>query len=260
MRSMTTFIFCGFGRSQLRLTSAAEIAIAQEVQQSFERKSKPALHTVEYAARSVSARALNGDYYDFLDISAGRMAFVLADLSGKGLPAALLMASLRASIIAQGPDAFNNLPGMLKRVHELFYESSPPDHFASLFFADYNERTGCLRYVNCGHVPPVLFRDDGEVKRLESTAPVVGMLENWDGIVDEVALRPGDVLVMFTDGVIEAKNTAADDFGSDRLIQVVRNRFYLKPAYLAETVIQAVQVFSGFRRQDDMTVVVVRVR
>ena len=86
------------------------------------------------------------------------------------------------------------------------------------------------------------------------------MLKNWDGAVEEVALRPGNVLVMFTDGVIEAKNTAADDFGSDRLIQVVRNRFYLKPAYLAETVIQAVQVFSGFRRQDDVTVVVARVR
>ena len=244
----------------MSLTSAAEIAIAQEIQHSFERKSKPTLHTVEYAARSVSARALNGDYYDFLDISAGRMAFVLADISGKGLPAALLMASLRASIIAQGPDAFNNLPGMLKRVHELFYESSPPDHFASLFFADYNERAGCLRYVNCGHVPPVLFRDDGEVKRLESTAPVVGMLENWDGIVDEVALKPGNVLVMFTDGVTEAKNPAADDFGYDRLIQTIKNCFSLKPACVAEAVLQAVQVFSGFRRQDDVTVVVVRVR
>ena len=244
----------------MSLTSAAEIAIAQEIQHSFERKSRPALHTVEYAARSVSARALNGDYYDFLDISAGRMAFVLADISGKGLPAALLMASLRASIIAQGPDAFNNLPGMLKRVHELFYESSPDNHFASLFFADYNERASCLRYVNCGHVPPLLFRDDGQVERLVPTAPVVGMLKNWDATVDEVALRPGDVLVMFTDGVIEAKNSAAHDFGIDRLIQIIRNRFYLKPAYLAETVIQAVHGFSGRRRQDDVTVAVVRVR
>lgn len=244
----------------MSLTSAAEIAIAQEVQHSFERKSKPALHTVEYAARSVSARALNGDYYDFLDISAGRMAFVLADISGKGLPAALLMASLRASIIAQGPDAFNNLPGMLKRVHDLFYESSPPDHYASLFFADYDERVGCLRYVNCGHVPPVLLRDDGRVERLVATAPVVGMLKNWDATVDEVALRLGDVLVMFTDGVIEAKNSAGDDFGSDRLIQIVRNRVYLNPAYLAETVIQAAQAFSGFCRQDDVTAVVVRAR
>jgi sigma-B regulation protein RsbU (phosphoserine phosphatase) len=242
------------------LTSAAEIAMAQEIQQSFERKSKPTLYTVEYAARSLCARTLSGDYYDFLDISAGRMAFVLADISGKGLPAALLMASLRASILAQRPDAFNNLPRTLKRVHELFYESSPPHHFASLFFADYNERSGCLRYVNCGHVPPILFREDGQVARLGSTAPVVGMLENWNATVDEVALGPGDVLVIFTDGVIEAKNTAADDFGSDRLIQIVRNGFYLKPVYLAETVIQAVQVFSGFRRQDDVTVVVVSVR
>src|ERR1700687_5308016 len=103
--------------------------MAQEIQQSFERKSKPILPTVEYAPRSLCARALSGDYYDFLDIGAGRMAFVLADISGKGLPAALLVASLRASIIAQGPDAFNNLPGMVKRVHELFYESSPANHF-----------------------------------------------------------------------------------------------------------------------------------
>ena len=244
----------------MSLTRAAEIAMAQEIQQSFERKSKPTLHTVEYAARSLCARALSGDYYDFLDISAGRMAFVLADISGKGLPAALLMASLRASIIAQGPDAFDNLARTLKRVHELFYESRPPDHFASLFFADYNERAGCLRYVNCGHVPPVLFRGDGEVERLGSTAPVVGMIKNWNCSVDEVDLKPGNLLVMVTDGATEAKNAAADDFGYDRLIQIIRNCFSLKPASLAETVIQAVQVFSGFRRQDDVTVVVVRVR
>jgi sigma-B regulation protein RsbU (phosphoserine phosphatase) len=241
-------------------TNAAEIAMAQEIQQSFERKSRPALHTVEYAVRSLCARALSGDFYDFLEIGASRMAFVLADISGKGLPAALLMASLRASILAQGPVAFNNPPLMLKRVHELFYESSPPDHFASLFFADYNEPAGSLRYVNCGHVPPLLFRDDGEVEKLESTAPLIGMLKNWDGAVEEVALRPGNVLVMFTDGVIDARNSAAADFGGDRLIQIVRNRLFLKPATLAETVIQAVQVFSGFRRQDDMTAVVVRVR
>jgi serine phosphatase RsbU (regulator of sigma subunit) len=78
--------------------------------------------------------------------------------------------------IAQGPNAFENLPRTLKGVQELFYESSPPDHFPSLFFADYNERAGCLRYVHCGHVPPVLFRGDGEVERLGSTAPVVGMI------------------------------------------------------------------------------------
>jgi len=86
------------------------------------------------------------------------------------------------------------------------------------------------------------------------------MFKNWDGAVEEVALRPGNVLVMFTDGVIEAKNSAADEFGRDRVIQIVRNRLLLKSASLAGTVIQAVQVFSGFRRQDDMTVIVVRVR
>jgi sigma-B regulation protein RsbU (phosphoserine phosphatase) len=234
--------------------------MAQEIQQSFERKSKPTLHTVEYAARSLRARALSGDYYDVLDISAGRMAFMLADISGKGLPAALLMASLRACIIAEGPDAFDNLPRTLKRVQELFRESSPRDHFPSLFVADYNERVGCLRYVNCGHVPPVLFRGDGEVEKFGSTAPVVGELKNWNCTADVVDLKPGHVLVMFSDGVTEAKNPAADDFGYDRLIQVVRNCFSLKPAALAETVIQAVQAFSGFRRQDDVTVVVVRVR
>jgi serine phosphatase RsbU (regulator of sigma subunit) len=244
----------------LNLTSAAEIAIAQEIQHSFGRKSRPTLPTLEYAARSLCARALNGDYYDFLEIGAGRMAFVLADISGKGLPAALLMASLRASIIAQGPDAFNNLPLMTKRVHELFYESSPPDHFASLFFAEYNERSGCLRYVNCGHLPPVLFRDNGDVERLGSTAPVIGILKNWSSAVDEVGLRPGDVLVMFTDGVTEAKNPAADDFGCDRLIQIIRNSFSFKAASLAESVIQAVQVFSDFHLQDDVTVMVVRFR
>jgi len=108
----------------------------------------------------------------------------------------------------------------------------------------------------CQLKQPVVFEKD----RFRSTAPVVGMLKNWNSTVDEVALRPGDVLVMFTDGVTEAKNPAADDFGYDRLVRTIRNCFFLKPASLAETVIQAVQVFSGFRRQDDVTVMVVRVR
>src|ERR1700731_2693000 len=115
-----------FGEVSMSWSSAAEIAMAQEIQQSFERKSKPpTLYTAEYAVRSLSARALSGDYYDFLEVGAGRMAFVLADISGKGLPAALLMASLRASILAQRPGSRGWPPLAAGRVHERRQESSP---------------------------------------------------------------------------------------------------------------------------------------
>jgi sigma-B regulation protein RsbU (phosphoserine phosphatase) len=118
----------------MSLSNAAEIQLAQQIQRSFaKRKAKSLVHNLRYAARSISARTLTGDYYDFLPMGPGRLVFVVADISGKGMAAALLMASLRAFIISQERQAFDDLPGVVRKAHQLFYESSPPDQFASLF-------------------------------------------------------------------------------------------------------------------------------
>lgn len=243
------------------LTNVAEMRIAQRIQRSFANKStKPFIHNLEYAGRSVSSRRLTGDYYDFIEIGADRIVFAVADVSGKGVPAALLMAHLRASIISQDREAFDDLPGVLRRVHQLFYESSPSDHFASLFLGDYDERASRLTYVNCGQVPPLLVSADEKARKLAPTAPVIGMIKDWNCAVNKVKLMPADILVMCTDGVTEARSSAGEYFGYDRLIRLVRNGSFLKPASMAVAIIQAAESFAGFSHQDDLTAVIVRVR
>jgi serine phosphatase RsbU (regulator of sigma subunit) len=245
----------------MSLSNAAEIELAQQIQRSFaKRNAKSLIHNLRYAARSISARTLTGDYYDFLPLGPGRLVFVVADISGKGMAAALLMASLRAFIISQERRAFDDLPGVVHKAHQLFYESSPPDQFASLFLGDYEERDGRLTYLNCGHVPPLLLRGNGSEEKLESTAPVIGMLKSWNATTKKVELTAADTLIMFTDGVTEATNLAGEQFGYDRLTGVFRDSSRKEPASIADAVIRAVTTFAGFNRQDDLTAVVVQVR
>jgi sigma-B regulation protein RsbU (phosphoserine phosphatase) len=128
------------------------------------------------------------------------------------------------------------------------------------FLGHYEERDGRLTYLNCGHVPPLLLRGHGSEEKLESTAPVIGMLKSWNAMTKEVELAAADTLIMFTDGVTEATNLAGEQFGYDRLTVVVRDSTRKEPASIADAVIQAVTTFAGFNRQDDLTAVVVQVR
>ena len=161
---------------------------------------------------------MGGDYFDFVDGGQGRLGLVLGDVSGKGLAAALLMASLRPACGRCRPWPETWRENSARDVNRLLVESTEPSRYATLFLGEYDDATRRLRYVNCGHNPPVLLRADGQVERLQPTAMVIGLVEPWTCDVGEVVLDPGDLLVAYSDGISEATDERDQEFGEERLL------------------------------------------
>jgi serine phosphatase RsbU (regulator of sigma subunit) len=237
-----------------------QMAIAREVQRKLLPQHMPALETLDYAGSCEPAWTVGGDYYDFLDKGNGRVGFVLADVSGKGVSAALLMANLQASVRSQYVPALEDLGGLFRSVNKLFYESVMLGFFATLFFAEYFDTTRRLRYVNCGHCPAFLVHADGQCEKLRATATVLGMFENWDCSVGEAAISCGDILVVYSDGVTEARNSSGEFFGEERLLAAVRANASLSAKRLAKAIAEAAHDFGGKEQADDLTLLVARAR
>jgi sigma-B regulation protein RsbU (phosphoserine phosphatase) len=233
----------------------SELEIAHNVQQKLFPNKTRQFASIDYAGRCVPAREVSGDYYDFLDAGEGCLGFVLADVSGKGIGAALLMANLQACFRSQPQDTLQHPASMLRSVNKLFYESTPAEHFATLFFAHYDDRERRLRYANCGHLPPLLVRSNGAVERLSSTATVLGVFSVWASEERTVELQTGDKLVIFSDGVTEAGVESEAEFGEDGLLSVIRANSDADAEKLVNQIINAV----AGEKQDDVTVVAVRV-
>ena len=237
-----------------------ELEIAREVQAKLLPQRAPALESLDYAGRCIQARQVGGDYFDFLYLGPGRLGLVLADISGKGISAALLMASLQASLRSQYAQAPDDIPGVLRAVNRTFYDSTPTSRYATLFFGIYDEQRSQLRYANCGHPPPVLLSCDGSVERLQPTGHVLGLFEELNCTTADIALASQDTLVMFTDGVVESFNAREEEFGESRLLDVLRQRNGRSAAELLDAVVEAVQRHSGPAQSDDLTLVIARVR
>ncbi len=256
--------------------AAQEIQIARDVQSRLFPQMMPPLATLEYAGSCIQARQVGGDYYDFLDLgsshrldrgatqplaaAAWHLAFVLADISGKGIAGALLMANLQANLRSRYAIALDDLPRLLKSVNQLFYENTPDDRYATMFFAVYDDHSREMEYANCGHNAPLLFRANGSLERLTSTSTVIGLFPDWKCVTQRLTLAPGDLLVIYTDGVTEANNEAGQEFGEVRLIETVRANRSLPPASLATCIQSAVQQFSFGEQSDDLTMVIARAR
>lgn len=236
----------------------------------------PPLATLEYTGSCIQARQVGGDYYDFLDLgsshrldrgatldipaAAWHLAFVLADISGKGIAGALLMANLQANLRSRYAIALDDFPRLLKSVNQLFYENTPDDRYATMFFALYDDHSREMEYANCGHNAPLLFRANGSLERLTSTSTVIGLFPNWQCVTRRITLSPGDLLVIYTDGVTEGNNAAGEEFGEARLIETVRANRSLPPASLVNAIQNAVQQFSVGEQFDDLTMVIARAR
>ncbi len=232
----------------------SELEIAASVQQKLFPASGPRLRTIDYAGACLPARGVGGDYYDFLNLGDGSLGLVLGDVSGKGMPAALLMANLQACFRTQAAAGSKRPAEILEAVHRHFYTSTQSDRFATLFFGIYDDRTRRMRYTNCGHCPPLLLRANGSVERLEPTAIMLGAFEDWSCGEDEVTLHAGDTLVLYSDGVTEAVNETGDDFGEERVIDAVRNSTANNANDLVGAIVNAVASHSGAARLDDVTV------
>jgi sigma-B regulation protein RsbU (phosphoserine phosphatase) len=208
-------------RSAARRAARSELEIAQHVQQRLLPQQTLQLATISYAAKCLPASEVGGDYFDFLPLGSGQLGLLLADVSGKGIAAALLTANLQASFRSQLDLAVRDPRALLQSVNKLFHESTPAEYYATAFFAEYSDSTRELRWVNCGHPAALIAHPDGSVEKLEATTLPLGVFPMISAEERSVKLEPGAALVMYSDGVIEAGVDAGEEFGEDRLAAVV---------------------------------------
>jgi serine phosphatase RsbU (regulator of sigma subunit) len=245
-------------RLQAERQAAHDLAIAKQVQTRLFPQRQPPIRTLLYAGICHPARTVGGDYYDFLDLGTRRLGLVVADIAGKGIGAALLMANFQAALRSQCATAWDQPERFLHSVNQLLYENTADGDYATLFFAEYDDDTRKLRYSNCGHPPALLLRGDGSLERLKSTCTVVGLFEQWDCAMEERQLAPGDAILLYTDGVTEALNGQGEEFGEKRLLAAARKHGQDSlPDLLAAVATQA-RTFSPHEQTDDITLIVAK--
>ena len=236
-----------------------ELEIAREVQERLFPQSYPAVPGLDYAGRCRPAQGVGGDYYDFLELAEGRFGIAVGDVSGKGVPAALLMASLQASLRGQTISGSPDLAKLMSNVNRLIFETSPANRYATFFYGEYQPATRQFTYVNGGHNPPLVFRN-GEVLRLEDGGPVVGLFKPARYSQANVELAAGDVLLFYTDGISEAMNSIDEEWGEERMMESVRASKHGTALEMIDELMQAADAFvAGAPQHDDMTVMVVKV-
>jgi serine phosphatase RsbU (regulator of sigma subunit) len=243
---------------ELERRAAQELEIAKQVQARLFPQTLPRIETLEYAGACIQARQVGGDYHDFLDLGRGRFGFVIADIAGKGIAAALLMANLQANLRSQCAIALDEPERLLRSVNQLFYENTHDSAYATLFFAEYDDKTRQLRYANCGHLAALLLRHGSVIERLDSTCTVVGLFKEWDCSIAECLLSSGDSLVLYTDGITESFNERGEEFGEQRLIEVLRRHRELPPQAMIASIVDEVQRFSPQEQYDDITLIVAK--
>ena len=237
-----------------------ELEIARQVQARLLPQRMPETRTLEYAGFCLPARHVGGDYYDFIDLGQQRLGLVIGDIAGKGIAAALLMANLQANLRSQCATAAEQPRQFLHSVNQLFFENTADADYATFFFSAYDDVSRRLRYANCGHLPALVLRQDGSLERLDSTATVLGLFENWDCTLEERQLFPGDTLVLYTDGATESFDDSGEEFGDRRLIESLYNHRALSPTALIDSVVADVRKFNPHEQQDDITFIVGHVR
>lgn len=235
-----------------------ELEIAREVQEHLFPQRLPAAPGLEYCGQCRPAREVGGDYYDFLELPGGRLGIAIGDVSGKGVGAALMMASLEASLRALAP-VVRDPADLMGRVNSLVCEASAPNRYATLFYAEYHPAMRRLTYVNAGHNAPLVLRNGGgacQVLRLETGGSVIGLLPQayQCGVFSHEA---GDLIVLFTDGVSESMNARDEEWGEERLIELAKKCHGLPAAEAMRRILAAAESFAGgFPQHDDMTLVV----
>ena len=231
---------------------------AHAVQRKLLPQLKPPLKTLDYAGNCIEARLVGGDYYDFLDMGPGEVGFVLADVSGKGIAAALLMASLQGNLHSQISAGSKDIPHLLASVNRHFYKHTANDRYATLFFGRYCDATRTMEYVNCGHNPPLVLRKDGAIEKLAATATVLGLFSEWECFVSRVEFQTGDVLSIYTDGITDTIGPNGQEFGEAGLLEALHKNRDLEASCILRNVEGAAQQFRLGEQEDDLTLVIAR--
>jgi sigma-B regulation protein RsbU (phosphoserine phosphatase) len=235
-----------------------ELALAAQIQKDFLPKKNPVCDRLDIAWMFIPCNQVGGDYYDFISIDPCRLALIVADVSGKGISAALLMASLRAALIAEVGPQFR-LETVAAKLNDFVHSSSAPNRFISCFICDLDMTNGQLRYVNAGHNPPIIFSKDGQVRRLDPTGFCLGMFPAVSYAIEEVTVDKGETIVLYTDGITDTRNDKNQEFSEDRFIGLLK-KIAKKPA--AEIVAKVNTELCAFSTEvdpfDDMTLIVLK--
>lgn len=235
-----------------------ELELAAEIQQTFQPSGPPIVEGYEFQGISFSCYEIGGDYYDFIRRDDGRMLVALGDVSGKGTAAALLMSSLHAAIHGQIA-AHSPIDETVNRINEYLVKNTPTNRFVTLFIAELNAPTGEFNFINAGHNPPLLARADGTIEQLESGGMPLGLMVLGDYEAGKAILNRGDTLVIYSDGVSEANNMNEDEFGLDRLKEVISANITASASGLRDKVESALSDFTGTApANDDITLVIVK--
>jgi phosphoserine phosphatase RsbU/P len=262
-----------------------ELVIAQEVQAQLFPRQVSELESLEVHGFCRPARTVSGDYYDFVSASSHKLILAVGDISGKGISAALLMATIHSAVRAYSVESLPQLREpvgvaggggrrtmaypdgievsssvLLGLLNHQLYESTPPEKYATLFLGIYDARSNSLTYSNGGHLPPFLIGEDGTVRKLEAGGTVVGLFDNMTYDEDTVEMRPGEMFVAYSDGVTEPENDFGE-FGEERLLDLVRENRHLPLEQISQIVTTAVDDWIGDKEQpDDVTLVLARAR
>lgn len=254
--------------SQEKSRLESELEIAREVQRQLFPQVIPRVGGLELYGVCNPARTVSGDYYDFIEFDGNRVGLVLGDISGKGISAALLMASIQSSLRAQVYNGFSrpSVAGVLpistaetvRRLNHQLFESTSTEKYATFFYAIYDSLTRKLAYTNAGHLPPVLFRRGG-VQRLAEGGTVVGLFSPMEYEQATVELEPGDVFLAFTDGLTEPENIYGEEFGEERLLEVAKRGLNSPLDVMVQEIYRSVNDWTGSPElQDDMTLIVAK--
>ncbi len=261
--SMTASVERLLRESQEKSRLESELEIAREVQNRLFPRALPQVPGLELYGACHPARAVSGDYYDFIALDRDRVAIVLGDIAGKGISAALLMAAIQSSLRAQlyhgaSRDAGLSAAEVVKRLNRQLFESTAADKYATFFYAVYDATTRELTYTNAGHLPPVISRRKG-MERLREGGIVAGLFPSAEYAEAKVRLDPGDVFLAFTDGMTEPENIYEEEFGESRLIEIASSALSTPLEQVAKNVFSSVSDWTGSPElHDDMTIIVAR--
>jgi sigma-B regulation protein RsbU (phosphoserine phosphatase) len=236
----------------------SELDIASEVQNQLFPRTAPPTRTIQLIGACEPARSVSGDYYDYLCLPDGNLALAIGDVAGKGISAALLMASIQSILRTQLACTQLCTASIVEQLNRQLYANTAPEKYASFFFGLYDDCSRVLTYTNAGHVAPLLVCGD-DVRPLEVTGTVVGLFASVHYEEEKISLCPGDLLIAYTDGITEPENAYGEEFGAERLAESVLKNRYCEPGEMVAKVMEAVKRWSGAPElPDDMTVMIAR--
>lgn len=235
-----------------------EMRVARNIQENLLPMEVPVCEAYQFAGKSIPAKEVGGDYYDFISMKDGRIAFCLGDISGKGIPASLLMANLQASLRGQafmGSECKNSV----SFANNILYHNTDPTRYATLFYSILNKDEHKLIFCNAGHNSPYLFSQDKEPIRLSKGGIIIGMVPDYSYEEDSVEFKRENVFVLYSDGVTEAMNFSEEEFGEERLERSIRKNMHLTAEEMIKEIFKDVEIFtSGAPQSDDITMVIVK--